>query len=346
MSEKPLVFLIHGMGVHKKGWSNDFVNKLTECAGTFQYFNGKVLGDLVDFQEVTYDNYFTKALENWNTNAAKILALSAPNQRELVEKALGWIEGCSVQQDNFTWTHVADVLLWRLAPYLKNPIKNHIAEQITGKIIERIHLSPGKSVRCSVISHSLGTSVAHETLEDLARGSWSSGTNGFDPSFFHFENLHMIANVSRILQTEHYPVYSGKVHPGPFGDANSYCCHYYTYRHELDPFTWVLPFLPSWSVNLFDDKQVSHIHQLNVHDMLHYLVHPRVHITILRSLLGYKVVNGAEELSALTQFKNINLPPDQIKIIQDKAKLAAEALGASPDIIDVLKGLALYFKLN
>ncbi|KIH77730.1 hypothetical protein SAMN05660860_01216 [Geoalkalibacter ferrihydriticus] len=345
MAEKPLVFLVHGMGAHPPGWSAAFVKILRKASKSYAFFQERHLADLIEFHEVCYDQIFRNTLANWEENSRRILQLAAPMDREMVEKALGWMEGLAEEQDNFVWSHVADVALWKLAPYLKKMVKTEVATQITGRIHERLAASPVKDVSCAVIAHSLGTSVTSETLMDLARGSWTEGEQGFDPRFFRFECLHMIANVARILETPAYPVYPGPVRPGPAGEANSYCRHYYNYRHDLDPFTRVRTFRPDWDERSYHDKNVSHIHALNVHGMEHYALNPLVHISILRSLCGYRCISGAEERDALAGFTQIKgISKARIEELRAHARQAQEALGEAPDVIDILKGVALYFR--
>ncbi|MDO3378180.1 hypothetical protein [Geoalkalibacter halelectricus] len=345
MLEKPLVFVVHGMGAHPPHWSANFIKTLEDAAGQYAFFQDQPLGERVEFFEVGYDRIFRDTLAAWEDNARRILQLAAPMDREMVEKALGWMEGLAEEQDNFLWTHVADVALWKLAPYLKKMVKTEVAAQMTTRIRERLEQSAVKDVPCAVIAHSLGTAVSMETLCDLARGGWTEGEQGFDPRFFRFESLHMLANVSKILEAPNYPVYTGPVRPGPAGDAESYCRHYYNYHHQLDPFTQVRCFRPDWDARFYHDKKVSHLHALNVHGMEHFALNPLVHICILRSLCGYRCISGAEERAALAGFAQVKgLSKAKIDELKEHSRQAEEALGESPDVIDLLKGLALFFR--
>ena len=261
MTDKPLVFLIHGMGFHEEGWSSEVQRALATQAERYAYFDaareGTPLTDVVDFVEITYDDVFRRALENWQNKNSELLKEIGEKDREQAEKAVGWLEGMAETDDNPAWTHAVDVLLWRFSPYFRNTIKSVVAEKITGKLVQKTRESEFAYAKAAIVAHSLGTAIIHDVLADLAFGRYTSpraAVNGFDPVAFRFESIHSICNVSRILELEGYPVYESRVRPGPVGDRNSYCKHFYHYHNRLVPFTLPKPFQPDWEVKWFHDK--------------------------------------------------------------------------------------------
>jgi hypothetical protein len=351
-SSKPLVFLIHGMGVFAAGWEAPFVQALDDAIKQFGYTAVPVAGgsikDAIDLQPITYSGRFTDLMASWETHAQQLIDAATPAQKPQVQKAIGWLTTSGIAtKDPFVWTHVMDVFLWVTSPMLRNVIKNDVALALTSNVVARRNDDP--MVNTSFVCHSLGTAVAEQTLQDLAAGNWQGGVNGFAPSWFHFNSLHTVANVSKLLEFDpaHYSIYDGLVRPGPYGDANSYALYFYDYRHELDPFTLPRPFAPSaWPAELFDSQPLKHVHQIDVHALEHFLMNPAVHIRMLRSWFGFNCITSDQELAAIHNFLQVSLPagsaPQQILTdLNDLADKVKTAVGTSPDLVSILTGIAV-----
>lgn len=363
MAEKPLVFLIHGMGVHKAGWSRMFRNKFAEKA--LLYRPQASLEDDIEFAEITYDQVFRDAIQNWAATNTRLLSEIGEADREMAEQAVGWLDGMGEEERNPIWTQVADVLLWRLSPFFSFTVRTHVAKCIAEKLRQRMGRDGQHHARASIISHSLGTSVIHDVLADFAHGRYTGDNaagNGFNAEFFRFESLHTIANVSRVLERSESPVYTSRVRPGRMGDKHSYCKHFYNYRNKWDPFTCPKPFEPPWEVRWYHDKPVAHLYGENPHSITHYVENPLVHIPMLRGIFGrFKTVTPAQELDAIDHFSQIG-PLEGFPTIEDGIDGQQEykdlvyerfadlnekitgAMGGSPDIIDFIKGLTLFLR--
>lgn len=352
MASRPLVFLIHGMGTYDEKWADPFIATLDERikANEYSRLAGKAIKDLVEFVPLVYDNYFEDTTKAWKEATAAILQQASPAEKGIFEDAIAWSDGLdpNSKAEQFAWTHLVDVLLWRAHPLIRNAIKTKIAGGIAEAIVKRLKADPASLLNTSIVSHSLGTSVAKHALEDLARGGWTGGGPGFDPAFFRFSSLHTVANVTRLLDFEGiYGAYAGVVKPGPAGDPQSYCSYFASYTHKLDPFATVRPFEPpDWSHSMLDVKSVDHLHELNVHALEHYTLHPLVHITMLRSWLGYHVISAEEELAAIGRFPKIGekMEEEARKRLATVSGQAENALGVTPDIVDLLKAVTLFFR--
>lgn len=348
MTNKRLVFLIHGMGTHTKGWSKEFLDQLEKDAKDYDQLKSVKIRDAVNFKEIVYDNIFTGALNAWSDTAKSLIDGAPALEAEMIKKAIGWLTGLKSQENNFGWTHAADVLLWHISPFFRNSIKTEVANIIVKEVVSEIKASPFRLVNGSVISHSLGCSVAHDTLTDIASGAFRGQRTDFGlrPEFFHFESFHTFANVSRILERSGYPVYGGPVQPGQNGDAGSYCNHFYNYRNRYDPFTIARPFEPNWHVRSYHDKKCAHVYDKNTHSLAHYIRNPIVHIPLLRSILGdYDVIGGDEEVIAVDKFLDIGpaITEKAWERIDIRVDNAVGAMGSSTDVIDLMKGAALFF---
>lgn len=351
MAEKPLVFILHGMGVKDKDgdWAQPYIDALDVAIkrhGYAKLSGGKSIAEAIDFHPLSYDSYFKELLANWEDNAREIIDAAGTAEKDTVENGLDWLSGASDTDDNFVWSHVVDVFLWRFSPYVRKAIKSHIGKEIAERIAQRMDQSATGIVKCSLVSHSLGTAVASQVLADLANGAWTpDDPNGFDPRFFRFLTLHTVANVSKILEMGGYPVYDGVVQPGPAGEATSYCRRFFNYRNQFDPFTMVRTFDPGWEANLYNSKRISHIHEKNVHALAHYAAHPLVHISMFRSFLGFSTVSGDEELAAIRNFDDIEtdkLKSAQVKKVRKAFDKTRELITDTPDLIDLMKGLTFF----
>ena len=348
MAAKPLVFLLHGMGDYAPGWESPFVKALDGAIKQNEYealltmSGGKSIANAMELIPINYSGYFSTLIKSWQEKSQEVIALASPAMQPKVTRAVGWLTESEMKKNEFIWTHLMDVFFWLTSFNLRNLVKNLVADTIVSAYLKRRQQDEFERFRTSLVSHSLGTAVAHHTIQDMASGAWKSGTNGFAPSWFHFDTMHTIANVSKLLAFDsNYPVYDGLVRPGAFGDPASYTLYFCDYRHPLDPFCLPAPFKPTnWPVALFDAQQPSHVHQLNVHAIEHYVANPVVHIRLLRGWFGYDCITAKEELDALNSFKMLK-PPDKQSDAQQLATSIAQTVGSSPDLIDIIKGVAL-----
>jgi len=96
---------------------------------------------------------------------------------------LGWMQDLK-GSPGFIATHVLDVLQWYLLSQIQHQILAHVAAQILAiKDFENTH----------IIAHSLGTAVIQRTLQAI-------GSGGFGHVPGRIGSLHMVANVSRVLE--------------------------------------------------------------------------------------------------------------------------------------------------
>jgi hypothetical protein len=155
--------------------------------------------------------------------------------------------------------------------------------------------------------------VGHDALAYL--GSQPiAGSEAFHPQNLQFRNVFMLANVSKILQTDFDPENAAScVHPDSAGPG-AYCNYFLNFRHCLDPIPWLNAFSPqNWGEDFSSVTDLDYLHEVtgiesvqNVHGFEHYLRHPRVHIPILNHLFGGKIP-PAEAEAAIAAFPRISL---------------------------------------
>jgi hypothetical protein len=195
------------------------------------------------------------------------------------------------------------------------------------------------------MAHSLGTSVAHDTLSIMATRpiQTAAGPNhSFMQQNFQFKRIFQVANVSRVLETTP-PVLSSPIHPFTVDAATSYTRGFLNFKHRYDLFTAVKPFTApaTWGGGFLEPTGINRVLGFNVHDLDLYLDNPRVHVPLLRQLIDPAVVTPAEEAAALATY-DAKPEPDclvQVNAFKDRIdELIAECSG-SVDVQDLVIAL-------
>ncbi|MDF1554993.1 MAG: hypothetical protein P1P84_18130 [Deferrisomatales bacterium] len=343
---KHICFVVHGVGKHGPGWATEAggpVETLRAASRQYGYFQDRPLEEKVEFVPVRYDDVFDAAVTQWQGDMAAIqgLGLSGP-----AASLFSWLPASDAETRQFWWTHVADVALYRLTLIYRQRVRTRVLEQIAARI--EAEDSPP---RCSVLAHSMGTAVAHDCLHLLGTVRWGSLTNPLSPRHWRFEHLFMVANTSRLLQTDDAQMakaYQSIVHPGGVEDPASYCASYWNFRHEADPVPFPRPFEPVGWKN-YNTVLIRHYHDRNIHGFAHYLLNPRVHIPILRKLVHSRVVTTEEEVAAVNpdtfpmfggRFAAVQ---EARELMGDLGSLQAE-LGDDPAFGDYLGVLVRYYR--
>src|SRR3569832_212360 len=279
---KHIVFLVHGMGDTRPGWSQDIQLLIRARYASYAQLNLLCPFDNnFQFCEINYNDKFDDRRRAWSENAQAVLKLLA--QQGLDAGAIDLLTSYAAEtgKDKFLTTHVLDVQLYRFIPHIGEQIRTSVQLQILQALTAQ---AENETINWSVITHSLGTAVAHDTLHAMYRG----GT--LPPSITRPRVVAMIANVSRILQTDADVYAAGG---GPGGEAAKGICDYFlNVRHRWDPIPVPRAFQPvaDWPddtthrANRFLNLLVTPIEQKNVHDFAHYLKNAALHNHQFRAL--------------------------------------------------------------
>ena len=320
---KNTVFLIHGMGVHKPGWTsakNGPIHTLTEASNHYPGFTTQApLSDVVEFVEISYDDIFSKILTRWAELANAIngkLPEATPQAIQAITAKLDEID----QPDNWFATHSLDVMLYWGFPLIRRLVQLRVATKLMQTISRHASLASGEDRKYALIAHSLGTTVAHDSIHKMAKTAWLGdatnaldvvneldpedqvsasdleaaiarfGIHPFGPGIFKFDAIYMIANTSRLLQKAASSAYQSVVKPmfSSGGPTTNSCRRFINVDHFLDPIGKVRRHRAeeAWP-NAFrfgtakDMFDIRHVYDVNVHALEHYLIHPRVHADIL-----------------------------------------------------------------
>jgi hypothetical protein len=293
-----VVFLVHGMGCRDARWRDAGIQCLKNSAATYPGTADPGRWESVVFEDLLYGPILQGVINDWELLARAVLEQTPMAEKAAMEGLLDWLAG---QKGSFYWTHLVDILLWRLHPQIRNLVLSSLVSDFAAKAGTHLQDNAGRVPAFHVFAHSLGTSVAHGLVQALAADALLVGQAvpcGWAPPQFRFGTLAMFANVAKLLECPGWPVYQGPLRPSSQA-LDGFACHgYLSFEHVLDPFTRPAPFDPPWDAAGFRRIRVNHLHQANVHGFEHFLLNPQVHIPLLRTLFGYSTVTPAEELAA------------------------------------------------
>lgn len=311
---KPLLLFVHGSGIYTDDWAAGHLARVNELAATFPTIAAEgAFTDQVEVVQVNYDTVFRDHIERWkaqNDGLGEFLSQSGLNLPDTVD----WLTGATAPPDelSFFWTHVLDPVIYRGLPSIRDEVRAHVALQIVEAINRHLGDHPGAEI--SIIGHSLGTIVNHDVLHQLGSGTTGVHDAVLQSDRFQFANIFMVANASRLGPPELVDPdpYDSVVRPTTAPDTSEglggYCFRMVNFRNRFDPVpNWQRVDPQGWG-NGYQEVEVAHVHQANLHGLIHYLSHPAVHVRIFRALLGNWSVSDEELAAALSAFQSIQIP--------------------------------------
>ena len=294
------VLLIHGIGQHTKGWSTSWQQCLRDNAALFAPYHDDPASfdDDVEFAEITYDPVFESGYrQRWQGLAGALADTSLPPAVRTVLGELAQTDDARLPE--FFWTHVLDGLLWYAVGQARQAVIATVATQV-GKALKR---AQEDEADVHILAHSLGTSVAHDTLLCLAAGKRTR--NVFDPRLggYRWASYVTVANVSRVmgaldspsddLGVDAFRPHSSRVQGGDLVGT------FVNVRHPLDPFTFPRRFKPDWPTPPFWNLEPDRFDEPRlIHDLETQFDQPMVARTCLRLFTGRKALGSNAEMQA------------------------------------------------
>ncbi|MBI3553097.1 MAG: hypothetical protein HY077_11330 [Elusimicrobia bacterium] len=329
---KNVLFLIHGIGRNGPDWAegpDGPIAALQTASQRYVFFKGKDLRDLVDFVPILYDDLLAQILNQWQDMAQGLqgVAGAAP---EAIRMLLD-LQTKYADDKNTIVAFGGDVPLYRGFRQFAQRVQLRVILRIAEEVAKRYAAAAGDAPQFVVVAHSLGTTVAHDSLHLLGSVDWLSEEvvkgpcgaaqdadeykaadaalslirkvpNPFAPGYLAFKAVFMLSNTSELLQSVCSPENS-LVCPIKREDAAApYCQSFYNVDHALDPISKVVPFkMPGdWGKN-GKNIVVDHLYDPNVHAFVHYLQNPQVHIPLLMKLVD-DFAPTTEEVTAAKNF--------------------------------------------
>lgn len=304
-----ILFFVHGMGKNPAGWSAAACKTFRDAYESFEDLRPYPFDEHFECCEIVYDEIFERYRQRWRDDAAQLNALIGFSDAAPALIARVAALGRSLGEDRFFTTHLLDVVMYRYLSLVAAPVRVSVAAQIA----ERLGKVPNAEPQpWSVVAHSLGTSVAHDSLHYMFAGGESEipvlSRESFAPEVGLF-----VANVSRLLERPELRVYQSLVRPS-WQRANGIFDFYLNARHIYDPFTRPKPFDPEFdwldprtrakSFPRYQELRIDEVLQPDVHDLSHYLANPGVHVPFIRALFGQRgVISAASEREALEKHR-------------------------------------------
>lgn len=312
---KHVIFLVHGMGRYgtfkdgkykpdQEGWFDEAEKALAEIHDKFVK---DTLGEGVAFKDrfkvvrIEYDSILDRFRHDWQLQAKEWGKLGLTG---LAADLRTFFQGNS--DEAFLWTHVADVALY-VAPTVRAHVQARFSKLVFEGLVEAAKevQQEGDVLRWSVIAHSLGTAVTHDTLARLEKLADKDPT--LSAVWTPPRVVCMAANVARVLTDDDLGVYGNELAPtGP--DKPNW---YLNCNHQLDPFVRVDPFAPTaggWVAPgsayrdlsglseyylveevaewLRDGEDLDKFAAVVPHGFTHYMRQPRVAAVLWPCLLG------------------------------------------------------------
>lgn len=307
---KNIIFFVHGIGRHADGWSKikgGPVHALIEASKQYDCFNGLKLENLVDLVEIRYDDIFDQHLDQWASLASTLK--TSPFSSTSFNKVTDLLSRVNDDKNLFA-QYGGDVILYTAFDLIARRVRLRVNSIISSKITSALKAArnqPGPNPEFSIVGHSLGTTIVHDCLQQLASSNWlpkggvaisdvsmtteekknlrrlmqNPANNPYAPGNFIWDSVYMISNTSRLLHRTDKTPYNSLVQPG---ETTRY---FFNVEHELDPICKVKSFkIPAhWNKSRAFNIEVDHIHQANVHGFAHYLKRPAVHRPLFRSMI-------------------------------------------------------------
>jgi hypothetical protein len=314
---KHVLFIVHGMGAYVTAagaaddtWSKDASAALKEQYDKYTFVRRKPFEERFEVVHINYDTEIFKLVKRWQDESQSVLGAGVPTAGPAL-KLVEWLNGGAKLDNNFAWTHAACVILYRFFPLMRQRLKIHVANQIQRALAPN---AQGAVSTWSVIAHSLGTIVVHDTLHAMDSTTPNeAGISVLDTMVPSAQVIAMIANVCKVLEND-VNVYDSLVVPQSMVQNQSCCFSYLNCNNEFDPFVRPVPFAPpadhpAWTLaksnGTYLDIQIANVHELNVHSLRNYLVNPAVHIPLVEHLVGLGSVTDKEKRDAAAGFKNV-----------------------------------------
>lgn len=234
---------------------------------------------------IEYESLFSEARECWESAPDSLIEqLSSSGVPKPV--VLGLKKLAATAETLSASSNIVNLVLYAFTKEARKLVQDRVAKQIHTVLEARPSIRAGN---WSLIAHSLGTAVAHDTLHAMYRKPLS-GRKPLEPGKTFMSVLMMAANISRLLERE-TDVYRSMVRPTS-RVGGGICEWYLNVRHEWDPMTMPKPFEPvlGWptpdSADRLINVYVRHFLDPNIHGLNHYLEDPDVHLPLFEGLTG------------------------------------------------------------
>lgn len=296
-----ILFLIHGIGQRAPAGST---NRPADAAACWSMAPVDLLIDLakrykpdidigldpgphgVKIVPLSYCELIVSLLDDWDElpeDAPAKLRQELPTLGAEID-ALG---ECSGEDATVFWNGPVDLFFYRF--FMDQAIRTHVRQQIRKAITSDV-------TGVGFICHSMGTAVLHDTLAEVFN----------DPGTFGaIANMNVllyasIANVSTVLKSiadPHVSPVRPKHSLTTGGQGPARVNVFLNAHHRLDPVPYLGMFRPKWNKahSFYLDIDTGSPKWIDVHGLAKYLMNPRVHIPIMRTMCNADISKTRED---------------------------------------------------
>ncbi len=308
MARPNVLFLVHGIGEHRGGWSQLPKEALSKAAKQYDCFTDVTdpLEEQFEIVEIRYDDIFDLLLTRFQGLTEQFRQVDPVVTPAFLAKTNGILS----KPDSLATRYAGDVLLYQFK-LVSTTVLLRVMRRITETISRIGRVDDGQVIKYGILGHSLGTSVVHDALQLLATQPVIStenilnelrqvlpeladdyvqdfGNNPFSDANFQFDAIFMVSNTSRLLHATDNGSYDSLVRPFNLQNDRAVCRSFYNIDHQWDPVSKVKPFrlVDAWGgyTDGATQVEVDHVYQKNIHVLDHYLMNPLVHAPIFRQL--------------------------------------------------------------
>jgi len=283
------LFLVHGIGEHNENWADDIITQLRDTYSAIPSETGQSLDDFVTFKPIQYDQIFENALDRMRANNAEVFA--AVNALNLSDTFFGKFADFAGELDekSFFTTHALDVFFYRYTP-----MRGYIQALLAAEFLDVLKPKKVENIDWSIICHSMGTSVVHDTLHNMFTTKFKDSKGKkikLNPSNQFVKTYTALANVSRLLEVNRARAYKSMVRPRQAKAADQgrgVIQNFINASHRFDPIALIKGFDPEdrWyethATPGFRDIELTAVYETNVHGFQHYLSNPKVYYPMLK----------------------------------------------------------------
>jgi hypothetical protein len=287
------VFLVHGVGEHPDGWSQALQEQLAKTFAAIPSQSGDTLSDFITLKEIAYDKLFENVRARWS-NAAKELGpvVDSLDMTGSLFGALTNVLSGLGTDNNFYTTYLLDAFLYRFTP-----VWGWVQAELATQFLDTLTPETLQNNNWSVIAHSLGTLVTHDTLHAMFTQTFKDSAGKsyqLNPLNHGPRVIAMIANVSDLLRAPNLSPYASLVRPMNTATGHGITPNFFNAWHRYDPVARLRQFNPvtPWygaSANAapgYHDIGIDAVYRGNVHDLGHYLSDPQLYYPLLKTLSG------------------------------------------------------------
>jgi hypothetical protein len=344
---KNIVFLVHGMGTHyaegerdpsRGPWHAQAIRTLDEAWRTFPSLRSEARERWIEYVPIEYDSVFRSYANRIGEDAARLRSYLP--QASALQEVFDVLQDAGAEEAGFFWANIMDVMDYRFgADHFRN-VHVRIAKAIAAKA-NQAWAEHGTNVTFSVIAHSLGTATAHGALNRLGGGKIGRSAQFKRGGLFQLQAYVSVANVSRVLWSGARELYESTiVRPLTQTLGPGYVDRFLDVRHVADPIPAPKRFAPKGWGPAYRGLEVRHVRSVNLHDLCHYLAHPRVSGHILRAVVGGgdNLLPTSEIEAAAAAYPDVELTDRDKKqqverLVADLARSLHEAYGSDQALL-------------